>query len=142
MKRTIFAVSAFIIGLVLLGFAFGEWREDRKIDKQGVEVTVAPPATYQRIKKRLGDKYRVDLKFITPAGKSAGVTRLVSRNVIDKFESAQPVKLKYLADDMSMARVNGEGSGDLGITIAFALFFIVVGSVMFRGRNEAGTDKA
>jgi hypothetical protein len=47
MKRIIFAALAIIIGLISLGFSFGEWSEDRKIDKQGVEVVAAAPNTYK-----------------------------------------------------------------------------------------------
>jgi hypothetical protein len=136
MKRTFLAVLAFIIGVVFAGFTFSEWRDLRKIDTQGIEVAVVTPSTYKRVKQRLGDKYRVDLKFITAAGSSATMTRLVSRGVIDQFESGQVVKLKYLADDMSMMRVNGDSSGDLWIGVAAALFFLIVGVVMFSGRND------
>lgn len=139
MKRIVFAALAIIIGFVSLGFAFGEWREDRKIDKQGVEVAVATPNTYKRIKSRLGDKYKVDLKFKTESGNGAAVTRLVPRGVIDQFESGQIVKLKYLPEDVSMSRVIGEGNSDMWIALAFGLFFLGVGVVMFRGgAKESG----
>jgi hypothetical protein len=136
MKRIIFAALAIIIGLISLGFSFGEWREDRKIDKQGVEVAVAAPNTYKRIKSRLGDKYKVDLKFKTESGSDAAATRLVPRSVIDQFESGQAVKLKYLPGDTSMSRIVGEGNSDMWMALAFGLFFLGVGVVMFRGGGK------
>jgi hypothetical protein len=137
MKRTILASLSIIIGIVFAGFTFSEWREQRKIDKQGIEVAVVTPSTYKRVKQRFGDKYRVDLKFITASGSSTTVTRSVSRGVIDQFESGQVVKLKYLADDMSMMRVNGDSSSELWIGIAVTLFFLIVGVVMFGGRRDS-----
>jgi protein involved in sex pheromone biosynthesis len=137
MKRIIFAALAVIIGFVSLGFSFREWREDRKIDKQGIEATVATPNTYKRIKQRFGDNYKVDLKFKTESGNMVTTSRLVSRGVIDQFESGQIVKLKYLPEDTSMLRVAGDGNKDMWLALAFGLFFLGVGVVMFRaGNNE------
>jgi hypothetical protein len=136
MKRIIFAALAIVIGFVSLGFSVGEWREDRKIDKQGVEATVATPSTYKRIKQRFGDNYKVDLKFKTESGNMITQSRLVSRGVIDQFESGQIVKVKYLPEDTSMLRVAGDSNKDMWLALAFGLFFLGVGVVMFRGGGK------
>lgn len=137
MKRIIFAVLAIIIGFVSLGFSFGEWREYRTIDKRGIEATVATPNTYKRIKQRFGDNYKVDLKFKTESGNMINVSRLVSRAVIDQFESGQIVKVKYLPEDTSMLRVAGDSNKDMWLAVAFGLFFLGVGVVMFRGGDKS-----
>jgi hypothetical protein len=136
MKRIIFAALAIVIGFVSLGFSFGEWREERKIDKQGVEATVATPSTYKRIKQRFGDNYKVDLKFNTESGNMVTISRLVSRGVIDQFESGQIVKLRYLSEDASMVRVAGDSNKDMWLALAFGVFFLCVGVVMLRGGGK------
>jgi hypothetical protein len=65
----------------------------------------------------------------------------VPRSVIDQFESGQVVKLKYLSEDMSMSRVVGEGNSDMWLALAFGLFFLGVGAVMFRGGGK-GDDRS
>lgn len=125
---------ALAAGTAFAIFIYQDGAEHRAVMKNGIEATVEPVTQYREVRRKgEGTGYSVELKFKTDKGAPATVNRTVSRNIIDQFQSGQPVKVRYLAGDVSSAKVVGhEGSWFKTILMwGVTIFLIGFGLFMF-----------
>lgn len=120
---------ALFAGLAFAVFIYQDGAESRAVDKHGVEAIVEPITQFREVRRKgEGTGYSVDLKFKTVKGDAVTVKRIVSRNIIEKFERGQPVSVRYIPGDIATLKVVGNEESWLikilmwGVTIFFILF--------------------
>lgn len=154
MVRWIGNISLFLLGSLLLFGSVDAFLKSRELDRRGKTALVAPPAEFietTTVKKKLGVKfdesksYTANVTFVDADNHMVTIgNKSIPKEELARFQSGEPVYVRYLPDDPKGARFTSEGSGALmmlGFAVAmFGILYFLVSSDRRKARETAEAE--
>lgn len=131
MKEIIFALIVLFGGVFLLIEANSDRRDQASVQANGIDVMSEPLDGYT-IRKKRGVTIGYDLRanFKTTTGAAYTCFGGVEKETIDRLEGAPIIKVRYLARDPSICKLEGEKAGNFLFVTLLALG-LIVGSIAY-----------
>lgn len=126
MKEIIFALLVLFGGVVLFIEVNGDRRDQASVQANGIDVMSEPLEGYT-VRKKAGVTIGYDLRanFKTTSGASHICSGSVKKETIDRLESVQMIKVRYLAQDPKVCSLEGEEAGSFWFITLISLGLII-----------------
>jgi hypothetical protein len=134
LKKFAVAGGSILLGVVLLVMGFKEFRQSKKLQAEGQQVSgVVTDTDIQRGRKGRRSYY-LTVNFKTEAGDTYEARKSVSRSLFDEASEARTVPVVYLPSDpkvVTFGKANTKFGGLIGGVIA-----LVVGGAIVFGKSK------
>jgi hypothetical protein len=133
-------IAIVILGIGYTLYAIIDVLDGKALDSRGLNVQIEPMERITEVTRKKSNlpvdvSYEGNVTFITEAGQSVTVKRHLSASVVEKITQGRPVLIRYLPDNPTKARLEGEkGAGTSDIVIGFVVS--VAGFLWFRKKLD------
>jgi hypothetical protein len=138
LKKFAVAGGAVLMGVVLLVTGFNEFRQSKKLQAEGQQVSgVVTDTDVQR--RRRGRSYYLRVSFKTEAGETYEARKSVSRSLFDEASEAGTVSVVYLPSDPTVVTF-GKADTKFGGLIGGVVALVVGGAIVFgKSKDDEAT---
>ena len=134
MKKFAVAGATVLVGVVLLVTGFNEFRQSKKLQAEGKQVSGVVTDTDVQRGRRGRRSYYLTVNFKTEAGETHEARKRVSRSLFDEASEAKTVAVVYLPSDPTVVTF-GKADTEFGGLIA-GVVALVVGGVIGLGKSN------
>ena len=139
LKKFAVAGGAVLVGVVLLVTGFNEFRQSKKLQAEGEQVSGVVTDTDVRRGRRGRRSYYLKVSFKTEAGETYEARKSVSRSLFDEASEAKTVSVVYLPSDPTVVTF-GKADTKFGGLIGGVVALVVGGAIVFgKSKDDEGT---
>jgi hypothetical protein len=134
LKKCAVAGGAILVGVVLLVMGFKEFRQSKKLQAEGKQVSGVVTETDVQRGRKGRRSYYLTVEFKTEAGDAYEARKSVSRSLFDEASEARTVPVVYLPSDpqvLTFGKADTKFGGLIGGVVALA-----VGGAIFFGKSK------
>ena len=135
LKKFAVAGGAVLVGVVLLVTGFNEFRQSKKLQAEGQQVSGVVTDTDVQRGRRGRRSYYLRVSFKTEAGDTYEARKSVSRSLFDEASEAKTVSVVYLPSDPTVATF-GKADTKFGGLIGGVIALVVGGGIIFGKSND------
>ena len=134
LKKFAVAGGAVLVGVVLLVTGFNEFRQSKRLQAEGQQVSGVVTDTDVQRGRRGRRSYYLTVTFKTEAGETYEARKSVSRSLFDEASEAKTVSVVYLPSDPTVVTF-GKAETEFGGMVA-GVVALVVGGVIGLGKSK------
>ena len=139
LKKFAVAGATALVGVVLLVTGFNEFRQSKKLQAEGTQVSGTVTETDVQRGRRGRRSYYLTVNFKTEAGESYEALKSVSRSLFDEASEAKTVSVVYLPSDPTVVTF-GKADTKFGGLIGGVVALVVGGAIVFgKSKDDEGT---
>ena len=134
LKKFAVAGGAILVGVVLLVMGFKEFRQSKKLQAEGRQVSGAVTDTDVQRGRKGRRSYYLTVNFQTEAGETYEARKSVSRSLFDEASEARTVPVVYLPSNptvLTFGKADTKFGGLIGGVVA-----LVVGGAILLGKSK------
>ncbi len=134
LKKFAVAAGAILVGVVLLVMGFKEFRESKKLQAEGKQVSGTVTDTDVKSGRRGRQSYYLTVEFKTEAGETYEARKSVAKSLFKEASEAGTVAVVYLPSDpkvLTFGKADTKFGGLIGGVVA-----LVVGGAIFFGKSK------
>jgi hypothetical protein len=130
LKKFAVAGGAILVGVVLLVMGFKEFRQSKKLQAEGKQVSGVVTETDVQRGRKGRRTYYLKVNFQTEAGDTYEARNSVSRSLFDEASEAKTVPVVYLPSDPTVLTL-GKADTKFGGLIGGVIALVVGGAILF-----------
>jgi hypothetical protein len=139
LKKFAVAGATALVGVVLLVTGFNEFRQSKKLQAEGKQVSGVVTDTDVQRGRRGRRSYYLRVNYKTEAGETFEARKSVSRSLFDEASEARTVPVVYLPADPAVVTF-GKADTEFGGLIAGAVALVLGGVIGFgKSKDDEGT---
>ena len=141
LKKFAVAGGAILVGFVLLVMGFMEFRQSKKLQAEGRQVSGAVTDTDVQRGRKGRRSYYLTVNFQTEAGETYEARKSVSRSLFDEASEARTVPVVYLPSDPTVVTF-GKADTEFGGMIVGVVALVLGGVIGFGKSKDDGATPA
>ena len=135
LKKFAVAGGAILVGVVLLVVGFKDFRQSKKLQAEGQQVSGVVTDTDIRRGRKGRRSYYLTVNFKTEAGQTYEARKSVSRSLFEEAAEARTVPVTYLPSDPTVVTF-GKADTKFGGLIGGVIALVVGGAIAFGKSND------